>query len=231
MIYAVIVAAGQGLRMGTATAKQFLKLGNHPIIIHTLRAFDACQEIDGIILVVSQKEIEYCRKKILPAADLKIKTNLVAGGASRQESVSNGLASIKTEKGIVLIHDGVRPLAPVELIKACIAGAKKWRACIPVVETIDTPKKINKEGIIECTVERETLKMAQTPQAFDINLIKDAYQSALKNNWQTTDDASMVEQMGILVKTIPGVKENIKITTAKDLLLANIFLDQRFEGA
>ena len=227
MISALIVAAGRGSRMGSAQRKQYLHLLGLPILVRTLQAFDRCIDIQRILVAVPQSEIDVCKKEIIPAADLNNEVILIAGGKRRQDSVFNGLEFLGPEKGLVLIHDGVRPLVPVALIEACIRGAAQWGACIPAIMPVDTPKQINDLGIITQTVAREHLRMAQTPQAFSLPLIYRAHKKARELDLQATDDASLVEALGIAVHVIDGWRENIKITTPEDLAYAEALLKLR----
>jgi len=232
MITALIVAAGQGARMGGARRKQYMKIGGRPILQWTLKAFDGCRQIDDIVLAVPEDEIEFCRNTIVADAGLHHGVTVVAGGMSRQDSVYNGLKAIENGEGaIVLIHDGVRPFVSGQLIAACISGARHWRACIPAVEVTDTIKQVDDSGIIRGTWPRETLRSIQTPQGFDLKLIKDAHQVALQKGWHVTDDASLVERLGYDVHTIAGDLRNIKITTPDDLQRAEWILIQAGESA
>lgn len=227
MITAIVVAAGQGLRMGSAQRKQFLRLCGEPILIHTLRAFDACQAVGKLLLVVPAGEMDFCQKKIIEPADISTRIAMVQGGNRRQDSVFNGLKSIPTNEGIVLIHDGVRPLVTVELIDACIEGAQRWGACIPALMPVDTLKQIDGNDIIEQTISRDSVRLAQTPQAFHLSVLRRAYEKAKRRGWKATDDASLVERMGMSVHVIPGMRENLKITTAEDLALAQWYFSNR----
>lgn len=220
MISAIIVAAGQGVRMGADRRKQYLDLGGQAILSHTIKAFDNCAAIEQILLVVPEKERDYCRQTVLAEANPNTRVIMVDGGARRQDSVCNGLNSLDDDAGTVLIHDGVRPFVSCELIDACILGAQRWGACIPALEVKDTLKKITGDGVIARTIDRRSLHQAQTPQAFRVSLIKKAHALSAERNWKVTDDASLVEQMGQDVHVIPGNPLNIKITTPEDLLLA-----------
>ena len=232
MITALIVAAGQGKRMGGARRKQYMEIGGRPVLQWTLKAFDGCREIDDIVLAVPEAEIEFCRHTIVAEAGLYHGVTVVAGGMSRQDSVYNGLKAIGNgEDAIVLIHDGVRPFVSGRLIAACISGAKRWRACIPAVEVTDTIKLIDDSGIIRGTLPRDTLRSIQTPQAFDLQLIQTAHQMALEKGWQATDDASLVERLGYDVHAIAGDVHNIKITTPDDLNRAEWILLQSGKNA
>lgn len=223
----IIVAAGQGLRMQADKRKQFLHLSGRPILMHTLSTFNACRNIDQLIVVVPYEEFPYCQEKILKPAGLEGKVSLVAGGKRRQDSVFNGLKSISDDNGVVLIHDGVRPLVSEEIIEACIKGALKWGSCIPVILPVDTPKQVNNDSVITGSIDRKVLRLAQTPQAFQLPIIRKAHQAAIDNGWQATDDASLVERLGLDVHVVPGMQENLKITTAQDMALARFYLSQR----
>jgi len=224
MITALIVAAGQGARMGGPRRKQYIAIDGRPILQLTLKAFDACRHIDALVLVVPGEEIGFCRDAIVAGAIVNHQVTMVAGGERRQDSVYLGLQAIRDEEeAIVLIHDGVRPFVTRRLIEACIAGAREWNACVPALEVTDTIKQINSSGIIETTLPRETLRSVQTPQAFRLAWIKDAHEKALQMGWQATDDAHLVERMGKEVHVVPGDANNIKITTPDDLQRAEFF--------
>lgn len=224
MIAAVIVAAGQGLRMGSAKPKQFLPLGGKSILVHTLERFLSCSDISPIILVVAKEDFSAIQSLLQPLHPSHTKIEVVAGGSCRQASVFNGLKAIDAREGIVLIHDGVRPLVSKGLIDACIKGARRWGACIPAIAVHDTLKRVGEDDMVDSTADRQGLRLVQTPQAFDLSLIRRAHQQAAAEHWQVTDDASLVERLGGKVKVIPGGVENIKITTPQDLRLAEVLL-------
>jgi 2-C-methyl-D-erythritol 4-phosphate cytidylyltransferase len=220
MIDALIVAAGKGLRMQAKQRKQYLELAGRPILTRTLLTFERHPEIDRIFVALPEDDIEFCRKTMIVAAGLRKAIHLVAGGDHRQVSVLNGLRSIPETDGIVLIHDGVRPLVTHALISACIAGARTWGACIPAIKALETLKKVTPYDCIERTVNRERICMAQTPQAFRLAWIRQAHESAVRHGWTATDDASLLEQMGTAVHVIDGARSNLKITRPEDLALA-----------
>ncbi len=222
MVSAIIVAAGKGIRMNDTVKKQYLPLAGRPVLSHTLAVFDECNLISKIFLVVSQNDFDYCRNNILPMLNKEIQ--LVAGGKERQDSVYNGLIAVGGNNGIVIIHDGVRPFANKEMLKSCVKGAKKHGACIIGVPVQDTLKKISSSGDIEKTIERSNIWIAQTPQAFQYEIIKKAHENARLRGHAGTDDAFIVEQMGTPVKIIKGNKNNIKITTREDLKIAEAIL-------
>ncbi len=231
MIDALIVAAGKGRRMKTRHPKQFLELAGQPILTRTLKAFDRHAKIDRIFVVLPETDIAECRASLIAQAGLEKEVSMVAGGSHRQASVANGLRSIPEEDGIVLIHDGVRPLVSQSLISDCIEGARKWGACIPAIEAYDTLKKVHSDGSIERTVPRQRIVMAQTPQAFRLALIRQAHETAVRLGWLTTDDASLVEQLGAAVHVVEGSRHNLKVTRPEDLALAEAFLKSRGEKA
>jgi 2-C-methyl-D-erythritol 4-phosphate cytidylyltransferase len=187
-------------------------------------AFDRCDSIDRIVVALPVKDLEFCRQTILSAAGVKKKTELISGGDHRQDSVFNGLKAIKDADGIVLIHDGVRPFVRQEHLLACIEGARKQGACILGLPAFDTVKQVNAKNEIVQTRTRDTLWLAQTPQAFQMKLIKKAHAAAKRDGIRGTDDASLVERLGAMVKIIPGSRSNIKITHPEDLKIARAFL-------
>jgi 2-C-methyl-D-erythritol 4-phosphate cytidylyltransferase len=225
MVYAIIVAAGQGIRMSNTVRKQYIVLDGIPILSRTLGAFDRCDLIDRLIVAVPKDDIDYCRNEIIPAAAMKKELILVVGGERRQDSVYNGLKTIESEDDIVLIHDGVRPFVNPEHLVACIKGAQKHGACILGIPAFDTVKHVNEKNEIIETRKRDTLWLAQTPQAFQLELIKRAHEIAKQEGFTGTDDASLVERLGGIVKIIPGSRNNIKITNQEDLKLAQAILN------
>ncbi len=213
---ALIVAGGSGLRMQTSVRKQFLELNGKPVIAHTLLAFDGSSHIDRIILVLPLEEVAMVDRDILPTLKLSKPVDLVVGGVERQESVFNGLEHLDSNCRIVAVHDGVRPFVTSRQISDCIETAQKEGACILGIPAVDTLKKVTQHQTIEGTVDRRRIWMAQTPQAFNVDLIKRAHQQARKDHIAGTDDAALVERLGIAVKIIPGSWKNIKITTPDD---------------
>ena len=222
--YAIIVAAGKGVRMNDAVRKQYIALDGIPMLSRTLHVFNRCDLIDRIIMAVPEDDIDFCRAEIIPAANMESEPILVGGGARRQDSVYNGLKTIETDDGVILIHDGVRPFVNPEHLVACVKGAQKHGACILGIPAFDTVKHVNAKNEIIRTQKRETLWLAQTPQAFQLKLIKKAHDIAKKEGFWGTDDASLVERLGKVVKIIPGSRSNIKITSQEDLKLAQAIL-------
>jgi 2-C-methyl-D-erythritol 4-phosphate cytidylyltransferase len=225
MVSAIIVAAGKGARMKGTMRKQYLDLSGRPVLAHSIMAFDSCSLIEEIFLVVPKDDVEYCQKDILSLLDLKKQINLVHGGAERQNSVYNGLQSITKNTETVVIHDGVRPFIQPKDIKICIFGAKKYGACILGTPASDTLKRVDKTDIVETTLPRENIWLAQTPQAFQYDLILKAHETARRDGYVGTDDASLVERLGEDVKIINGGRFNIKITNKEDLAVARAMFD------
>lgn len=221
---ALIVAAGAGKRMGTATRKQYLALAGDPILFHTLRAFEACAAITAITLVAPVDELDWVAANILDPLKLKTPVTLCPGGRERQDSVRLGLDTIDPVHHLVAIHDGVRPLVHPRQIEACLSAAENHGAAILAVPVADTLKKSGPRQMIQETVARESIWQAQTPQSFDLDLIRKAHQEALRDGIYGTDDAALVERMGLPVHLVPGSRRNIKVTTPEDLVLAEAFL-------
>jgi 2-C-methyl-D-erythritol 4-phosphate cytidylyltransferase len=221
---AIIVGAGQGVRMGSNTRKQFMMLGDRPVMAHAVLAFDKCDAVEEILLVIPEGDEGVCKKEVLDPLQLQKPVSMVAGGATRQESVLNGLRAIDGQCTLVAIHDGVRPLVRVEDIAECIKMAGKYGGCILALEASDTMKTVDVEDRVIVTMKRDMIRMAQTPQAFQYDLILEAHIAAEKEGYAGTDDAELAERCGEVVKAIPGDPYNIKITTPEDLKLAEVLL-------
>jgi 2-C-methyl-D-erythritol 4-phosphate cytidylyltransferase len=221
---AIIVAAGAGVRMKSPLRKQYLLLQDRPILAHTLYVFEKCAVISRIYLVVPEKDLDFVHKNILTCCCKNKEVILVVGGKERQDSVLNGLDALAGDEKFVVVHDGVRPLIFPKMIEECLQGAFKYHACIVGLAARETIKQVNNDHFIQKTLSRDTLWMAQTPQAFEYDLLKKAHDKARVDNYQGTDDSSLVERLGVKVKIIPGTPCNIKITTPEDLLLAQSIL-------
>ncbi|MBU1342461.1 MAG: 2-C-methyl-D-erythritol 4-phosphate cytidylyltransferase [Proteobacteria bacterium] len=230
-IFAIIVAAGKGLRMGSKIKKQYLCLGRIPILARTIMQFDKCDQVDEIVLVIPEQDREYCQKQVVDPYGFGKKIHLVDGGKERQQSVLNGLKwvgdTIKLEKQtIVMIHDGVRPFVDQTVIEACIQNAIEYGACVPAVKITDTVKDVCKDLSVKKTVDRQSLYTVQTPQTFRFDLLLRAFDHAVKTSFLGTDDASLVEHLGHRVVIVNGSKLNIKITTQEDLDLGKVLLSE-----
>lgn len=224
--FVIIPAAGAGRRMGAEINKQYLALAGRPILAHTLNLFQKHPSIDAIFVVSPPEEIGYCRSEVVQRYGFGKVRDVVEGGAERQDSVRNGLAACgRGEEDIVLIHDGVRPFFPFVMVDPVIETASKVGGCVVGVPVKDTIKEVD-DGLIAGTPPRGRLWQAQTPQAFPLRVIRDAHEAALLDGFRGTDDASLVERLGLPVAMVEGSYRNIKITTPEDLVLARAFLDE-----
>ncbi|AGB40173.1 2-C-methyl-D-erythritol 4-phosphate cytidylyltransferase [Halobacteroides halobius DSM 5150] len=225
----VIPAAGQGKRMKADKNKQFLLLDGMPILAHTIDKFEQVDLIEEIIVVAQKDEIDYCKNKIIDEYNFTKVNKIITGGATRQESVYNGLQAVSQDTDYILTHDGARPLLTTELIRHIITKVKQYKAVLTAVPVKDTIKVVNQDEMVINTPDRSKLVAVQTPQAFVKDLIIKAYQQAAKNNIVGTDSASLVENLGKSVKVIRGSYENIKVTTPEDLEVAEKIVIRRKE--
>ncbi|MCX5809341.1 MAG: 2-C-methyl-D-erythritol 4-phosphate cytidylyltransferase [Proteobacteria bacterium] len=223
---AIILAGGSGKRMGTATNKQFLLLDNKPIIVRTLQIFEECRPVDGVYLVVNQKDLPIMQEEILETYKFNKVLKLVIGGRLRQDSVRNGLEAIENPCDIVIIHDGARPFVSPSFIEKGIFLMEMFDAVISALPVKDTIKTVSKEGFVMKTLERDSLWNVQTPQTFKYDLIVKAYREGMNKKLYGYDDATFLEHMGKKVKVIEGSPYNIKITTPEDLIIAKGMLSQ-----
>jgi 2-C-methyl-D-erythritol 4-phosphate cytidylyltransferase len=219
---AIIPAGGAGRRMESGIPKQYLPLAGIPVLVHTLQAFDRSAVIDEIFLAVPKEDIPEVRRGIVLKYGISKVVLVLAGGAKRQDSVRNALFHVRDEHEIVLVHDGVRPFVSGELISQAVAAAGVWGAAAVGVPVKDTVKEADAAGWVKKTVAREGLWLTQTPQAFHRPIIVTAYERAAADGFYGTDDASLVERMGIPVRMILGDCDNIKLTTPEDLLLGDV---------
>ena len=223
-VTALIPSAGLGKRMGVERPKQFLSINGLPVLVYTLKVFEASPEIDEVNLIIHKGEEDYCQKMI-EEYKLKKVLRIVFGGKTRQESVYNGLKEVNSETGIVVVHDAVRPFVTGDLIKKSIRTARYSDGAVVAIPAKDTPKYVSGNGIIEKTVNRSNPWLAQTPQTFKLEIIKEGYHRAYLDNFLGTDDASLVERLGYKIKIVEGSYANIKITTPEDIDLAQRMLD------
>lgn len=218
MDYIIIVAGGKGLRMGGDIPKQFLPIGGKPVLMRTLERFHEYSKDLQIILVLPQAQQSYWQQ-LCEEYDFKVEIRLAAGGETRFHSVQNGLSLIPDDaEGVVGVHDGVRPFVSVEVIKNCFETARTRQAAIPVTPVIETLRHIPTQK----NVLRSEYCLVQTPQCFDIQLLKAANKQPYSDSF--TDDASVVEAYGHEVTMVEGNRENIKITTPFDLKIAETLL-------
>lgn len=216
MNFGLIVAAGKGERFGGT--KQFFLLDGKPVVQHVVETFVRCRCIDQIILVVNEPKINYI-ETLIELNEIKKIRAVVSGGAERQDSVWKGLQALPpTAKGFVAIHDGVRPLFESKILAQGFARCRTNQAVICAIPVTDTIKEVKENRILK-TVDRSNLYLIQTPQFYEIELIKKAYQKALNDKFYATDDSALVERLGVEVQILPGSNANIKITNREDLRL------------
>lgn len=233
---AIVLAAGQGKRMQSDVAKQFLLLCGEPVLYHSLKTFET-SSVDGIVLVTGADEISYCQNEIVRKYGFSKVISIVPGGKERYHSVFEGLKALGgffgEEDGIVLIHDGARPLLTHEIIENTIADCSLTGACVAAVPVKDTIKTADPAGFAAATLDRSILWQVQTPQTFRYSLVMSAYEKLFsdeKYQKGITDDAMVVENMcGGKVKLTMGSYENIKVTTPEDMIVAECFLQKRIE--
>jgi 2-C-methyl-D-erythritol 4-phosphate cytidylyltransferase len=226
-VNAVIVSAGKGHRFMDGKKKQFLPLAGKPVLARTLDPFERCPLVNAVVLVVGQEDLGFCLREIVEKYGYRKVSRVVPGGESRQESVRHGMDAVPEDVEIVVIHDGVRPFVTQKMIEESIRSAMRFKAVVlgtPVKETIKT---VNPEGKVLKTLDRGSLWQIQTPQVFHAKLIRDALNKATEDGFMGTDDASLVERLGVEVHVLPGDYTNIKITTPEDLLLASLLLQAK----
>ena len=245
MDYVIIVAGGKGLRMGSDIPKQFLPIGGKPVLMRTLERFRTYSDDLQIILVLPEAQQDYWRQ-LCEEYHFDVEYQLANGGQTRFHSVQNGLALVPDNaEGVVGVHDGVRPFPSIEVIRNCYETAREKKAVIPVIPVVETVRHLENEGSM--TVPRSDYRLVQTPQTFDIQLLKAAYKRAQNQvnlssaereqarpevkaanhqpyNDGFTDDASVVESYGHAITLVEGNRENIKITTPYDMKIAEVLI-------
>lgn len=214
----IIVAGGKGLRMGSELPKQFLPIGDKPVLMRTLEVFRKYNADIQIILVLPQEQQDFW-KQLCDEHSFTVAHTVASGGETRFHSVKNGLEQVQGT-GLVGVHDGVRPFVSIEVIGHCYALAETHKAVIPVIDIVETVRHLTDAG--SETVSRNDYKLVQTPQVFDVDLLKQAYSQQYTPFF--TDDASVVEAMGTPVYLAEGNRENIKITTPFDLKVGSALL-------
>lgn len=225
-MHLLIPAAGMGKRMGSNRNKILLVLRSHPIIAWTILCASASREISWIGIVSQPTDWDDI-KTILASLNLEKPVELIAGGATRQESVYNGLLALPSNAQQVLIHDGARCLATPDLFDRCAIAVREYPGLIAAIPLKDTIKVVDESGIIQSTPDRKNLWAAQTPQGFDVKLLKECHEMGIKLGWEVTDDAALFEKCGYNVKIVPGEETNLKVTTPQDLALAEFILGMR----
>ena len=223
MDYIIIVAGGKGLRMGSDIPKQFLPIGGKPVLMRTLERFRAYSSALQIILVLPEAQQDYWRQ-LCEEYHFDVEHQIANGGQTRFHSVQNGLALVPDDaEGVVGVHDGVRPFPSIEVIRNCYETARTAKAVIPVIPVVETVRQLMSDGQVSSrTVPRDEYRLVQTPQTFDIQLLKAANEQPYNDGF--TDDASVVESYGYAITLVEGNRENIKITTPYDLKIAEVLI-------
>jgi 2-C-methyl-D-erythritol 4-phosphate cytidylyltransferase/2-C-methyl-D-erythritol 2,4-cyclodiphosphate synthase len=226
VVTAIILAAGQGKRMNSNTNKVLMLLGSQPILLHSVLTFSVCSRVDNLVVVAAPDEVSQVKEILNGVTGIKA-WQVVAGGSERQYSIANALKVVPQTADIVLVHDGARPLVTEQCIDDVIEAALLHKAAVVAVAVKDTIKTVNSDGIVTGTPERHTLWSIQTPQGFDAHTLQQAYEQASQDGYLGTDDASLVERLGICVKIVVGSYENLKVTTPEDLVIAKALMNSR----
>ncbi len=227
--WAVIPSAGTGERAGGRTRKQFRTIGGRPVLAHTLAVFQASSRIEGLIVVVPVDSLAVARRLVSRFAFDKVRS-VVAGGETRQASVTQGLRALPPDCRYVMVHDGVRPFLTEELVEAVLEAAVKDGAAVAGLPVRETIKRAT-GGWIQGTVDREGLWSIQTPQAFRLDLLRTAHERAQREGFVGTDEAVLIERLGHPVRLVPGLPENLKLTTPADFTLATAIFRARARAA
>jgi 2-C-methyl-D-erythritol 4-phosphate cytidylyltransferase len=220
----IVVAAGKGERMGAMLPKPFLSLLGTPLLIHTLRAITASSLVRKIILVIAKERESLGQELLHVHGPFSVPIALVHGGNERQDSVRCGLAALDSDSELVVIHDAARPFLTPHILDASIHAAAEYGGAVVAIPARDTIKRVSESGLVTETVPRQQLWLAQTPQTFQVALIREAHARADAKGIIMTDDAALLEWSGKPVKVVAGSQRNFKITTLEDLVLAEMIL-------
>ncbi|MGD0591819.1 MAG: 2-C-methyl-D-erythritol 4-phosphate cytidylyltransferase [Bacteroidota bacterium] len=225
-VFAIIPAAGSGTRIGGEIKKQFLPLKGKPIIVHTLQQFEHCSDIDEVAMAIPESAMSDM-EAIVTRYRLHKVSKMMMGGKKRQDSVNNVLNRLTLkDSDIVLVHDGVRPFIETKRISHLLKICKEYDAAVLAVQPKDTIRRSTGGGFFDQTLDRTALWLVQTPQAFRAKLLVKAFEKARKDKFYSTDEAALVERLGVKVRIVEGNYDNIKITTPEDLELGALILDR-----
>lgn len=225
-VFAIIPAAGSGTRIGGEIKKQFLPIKGKPIIAYTLQQFEHCPDVDEVALAVPESAMVEM-ESIIARYRLHKVSKVVMGGAKRQDSVFNVLRKLTLkDSDIILVHDAVRPFIETKRISHLIKMCKEYNAAVLAVQPKDTIRRSTSGGFFDQTLDRTALWMIQTPQAFRSKILVKAFEKAKKDKFYSTDEAALVERLGIKVRIVEGSYDNIKITTPEDLELGMLILNR-----
>ncbi|NEO97778.1 MAG: 2-C-methyl-D-erythritol 4-phosphate cytidylyltransferase [Symploca sp. SIO2E9] len=228
-MYLLIPAAGMGRRMGSDRNKLLLKLLDKPLLAWTLQAAEAANQLSWIGIIGQRSDFPEF-KEILAELSLSTSVELIVGSKTRQESVYNGLQALPKGASRVLIHDGARCLATPQLLERCALALLDCPGLIAAVPVKDTIKVVDDTGLIQDTPDRRQLWAAQTPQGFDVQLLKECHQKGRNCGWEVTDDAALFEKCQLPVRIVEGEETNLKVTTPVDLAIAQYILHQRLQS-
>lgn len=225
-VHAVIPAAGLGSRLGGAVPKQFLQLEEKPILVHTIQRFESSSDVDEISLAVPEDSIAETEQLVTRYRLHKV-SKIVAGGEKRQDSVHNIVKRLDFQANdIILVHDGVRPFIRPEKISELVQVCRDNDSAVLAVQPKDTVRRSNGGGFFDQTLDRSALWLIQTPQAFKATILLKAFEKASKERFYSTDEAALVERLGLKIKIVEGSYDNIKITTKEDLELGTLILQR-----
>lgn len=228
---AIVLAAGQGKRMGTSVQKQYIELEGKPLIYYSLKTFQESGLIDSVVLVVGEGQVAYAQNEIVSKYGFSKVCAVVEGGKERYDSVWKGLKTVSQEPEVsyIYIHDGARPFVDDEILNRGYETVEQFRACVAGMPNKDTVKVVDEQGFAINTPDRKYVWVIQTPQIFEKSLIMEAYARLMKEEHEdVTDDAMAVERMmKVPVKMFEGSYQNVKITTPEDLAIAKVFLREK----
>ncbi len=213
--------------MGGPVPKQFLSLGGEPLVVHCLRILQTADTVDQIVLAVPAGDLDYCANDLVKQLGFSKVTKVVAGGSERQDSVRHALEHVTEGTEIVLVHDAVRPFLTGQMVNEVVAMAGKHGAAIIALPVRDTVKQVGSDHVIQRTVDRRPLWLAQTPQAFRRQWLQEAHRRAHAEGIHATDDAYLVEWLGHSVMVVEGSGENIKVTRPEDMVIGEAILASR----
>lgn len=219
----IVPAAGRGERLGPGAPKALRTLAGQPILLHAVRNIATARDIDLIVVAVPEDAVEESRALLV---GIELPLIIVSGGETRQDSVARALLALPPEVDVVLVHDAARPLVPAEVVDRVVAAVRAGaEAVIPTLGVVDTVKEVDGDGVVRATLDRSRLHAVQTPQGFDRDVLQRAH--AASDGGDASDDAGMVERMGVTVRIVPGHEEAFKITRPLDLVLAEAILVRR----
>jgi 2-C-methyl-D-erythritol 4-phosphate cytidylyltransferase len=222
-----VPAAGRGERLGPGTPKALREIAGVPMLVHAVHALAASPAVDLVVIAAPESEVEHV-SGLVGRSTFNAEVSVVSGGATRQESVARALITLPADVDVVLVHDAARPLVPVEMVTAVVASVREGHPCvIPCLSVADTIKEVDAHDMVVRTVDREVLRAVQTPQGFDVKLLKQCHQQGIKQGWEVTDDAALFEKCGYQVHIVEGEETNLKVTTPQDLAIAQFILQQR----